>query len=260
MLRQLDSDRPDTHAIRADLAERLERRLAPLVADERLTRALVRSQLEDRHTPMLDRFDAIRPTLPDESAAALDALLADPARFVDTTMKLRTMESWERAFTIAYLSKHARCAVMGAADFGGWPINAERIGNVTEEEMPRVYSRSKLAMNVMRWQDDRGLNLKPFEITASGTACLCAHRAGLDELWKPGEEIASFEGPAQALETARELLQCDARRRAIAEAGRVRTLSCHTWAKRSDQIAAAVRTISPKPAAAPTPDRDTLSA
>jgi len=92
----------------------------------------------------------------------------------------------------------------------------------------------------MRWQDDIGLNIKAAEITASGTACLCARRVGLDELWGP-EEIASFDGPGEAAERASELLSNPSALETLAEAGRERTLRDHTWANRAASIVAGAR-------------------
>ncbi|MEM0984314.1 MAG: glycosyltransferase [Planctomycetota bacterium] len=243
MLRELESDAPDIEMIRRSVADRVRLKLTKHLGDRPIANALVDAQLENRHAPVLDKIESIRPSLSEESTAVLDRLLSDPARFIDNTARLRAIENWERAFTLAYLSNRLGCAVMGGADFGDWPIRAERLGNVPEAEMPRVYSRSRLALNVMRWQDDQGLNLKPFEITASGAACLCTNRAGLSDIWTPDEEIAAFDTPADALDTARRLLDGPDERARIAEAGRVRTLSSHTWARRSDQIAAAVRRV-----------------
>ena len=237
MLRELESDDPDTDAIRRDQADRLRPRLAGLVRDPVLADAMIDSQLEDRHRPVLERLEAIETTLDGEPAQALRDLLRAPARFADATMALRTVENWERAFITAYLSQRFGCALMGSGGFPGWPIRAERLGEVPEADMPRVYARSRLALNVMRWQDDAGLNVKPFEITASGAACLCARRSGLGSLWLPGVEIADFEGPHEAVRVARELIADDARRVALAEAGLARTRSEHTWARRSEQLA-----------------------
>ena len=73
------------------------------------------------------------------------------------------------------------------------------------------------------------MNLKPFEITASGAACLCAWRAGFDDCFKKGEEAVSFRSPTEAAGKARELLESPATLAAIAERGHARTLADHTW-------------------------------
>ena len=115
------------------------------------------------------------------------------------------------------------------------------IGPVPYDAMSGVYARGRLALNVMRWQDDVGLNLKPLEITASGVPCLCERRAGLDGLFEIGTEIESFDSPATLARTARVLLADEDRRVALAEAGRARTVRDHTWARWASSVCRFVR-------------------
>lgn len=237
MLEMLDSDKPDTAAIRHEQAELVRRRVMALAdrfgsearGARRLLESLVQSQLTDRHKPVLAR---LREFFHDPACrVAVGVMLSNPGLFVDVTMQMRAMESWERAFTLTYLSKRFRCAVFGggAAGLDGWGAQAVRLGPLAWPDQAAAYSRARLGLNVMRWQDDAGLNVKPYEITASGAACLCARRAGVEEVFEPGSEIAVFEGPAQAARLAGELLGDPARLERLADAGRARTLRDHTW-------------------------------
>ncbi len=242
MLEELGRDEPDCLRIREEIAGRLRpkldtytERFGGVAGVPALLDALVASQLAERDTPVLDRVERFASS-GGEIGEASRALLSDAELYVDLSMRLRVIERWERAFTFAHLAKRFRCATMGSGDLSAWGVEAHPFGEVAYNDMARVYARAKLALNVMRWQDDQGLNLKPYEITASGTACLCAERVGLDELWTPGEEIASFKGPGACTALAGELLSDDARREELAHRGRARTLASYTWAQRAQSL------------------------
>jgi hypothetical protein len=66
------------------------------------------------------------------------------------------------------------------------------------DQMSAAYARGRVGLNVMRWQDDAGINLKPLEIAASGVACASVRRVGLDGILEPVEEIETFGAPAEA--------------------------------------------------------------
>lgn len=251
-LEELDRPEPDFDRVRHAAAERLLPELDALAerAPDHLRREarealrmLARTQLARRHAPVLDRLNAIaaEPAL----RAGAEALTSDPALFVDATASVRSIESAERAFTIAYLSRHFRCAVFGSTDLSAWGFRGTALGEVAYEDQARMYSRGRIGLNAMRWQDDAGVNLKPFEISACGVPCLCARRTGLESLFTPGAEIEVFDSPADARAKAAALLADAPRRRAIAGAGRARTLRDHTWTTWAHDIA---RWNAPKPA------------
>lgn len=81
-----------------------------------------------------------------------------------------------------------------------------------------------------------GLNLKPYEITASGACLLCDRRPGFDEVFEEGVEAVGFADPAEARRRAGELIADPARARRIAEAGRARTLRDHTWTSAAPEL------------------------
>jgi spore maturation protein CgeB len=176
---------------------------------------------------MLDRLARFRADATLDPA--IDHLLSTPTLFIDATMRTRAVERAERAFTISWLSRRFSCATFGPADFSAWACRARAFGPVAYEDQPRLYSRGRFGLNVMRWQDDAGLNLKCYEITASGAACLLARRPGLEELFDPHSEVAAFDSPRHAATLARELLDSPRRLQALAESGRARTLRDHTW-------------------------------
>lgn len=248
-LRELESDDPDVGALRREAAQRVKAELDTIASQARLAddaardelraglAALLQSQIESRHVPVLDRLRAIAASGASGPAARGSAiLLADPRLYVRATMVVRGVESWERPFTAAYLSRRVRCAVFGENNLASWGFRGESLGSPPHEGQSHTYARGRIGLNLMRWQDDAGLNLKPYEISASGVACLCVRRAWLDRSFVEGREIQTFDGPREALERARALLEDGSARAAIAAAGLQRTRSEHTWKRRAAEI------------------------
>ncbi|USN99999.1 MAG: glycosyltransferase family 1 protein [Phycisphaeraceae bacterium] len=241
--RELESDDPDLDAIRRASVDEARRRMGAAAAEagdlgpgvDGLLDAWVASQIERPGTPLLDRLAVVAEKDPG-LAAPLEAVKRTPTAFVQIAEHARSIERWRRAFTIAYLSRHFNCAAFGAGDLSGWPHQAKLYGPSPYHGMSRVYGLGRIGLNAMRWQDDGGLNIKPFEITASGRACLCDRRGGLADLFEIGTEIAAFGSPGEARRVAAELLASPVKLAAMAEAGRARTLRDHTWARWADDI------------------------
>ncbi len=234
MLRELESDDPDVDAIRRSRARgvgpKLDKHAQSFGADSEAMTELFRALLDRRLGPpgvaMLDDLAALA-ALGHETA--VNRLKSDPRGFVKACTLLRSIDCWRRAFTITYLSKRMRCAVFGSMSLDGWPCEAKMLGDLAYPDMPKAYSSGRIGLNAMRWQDDIGLNLKPYEITASGACLLCDRRVGFDDVFVDGVEAASFATPGEALVKARALLDDESGRKAMAQAGRARTLRDHTW-------------------------------
>ena len=252
MVRELESDDPDVDAIRREAGDEARRRMGAALAEtgdlgvgaagEALLDRWIAAQLASPGVPLMDRLSAIAAES-DDLRRAVDAVRTKPRVFVQIAEHARCVERWRRAFTISYLSRHADCAVFGQDGLADWPHRAKQYGGVPYRELSKIYGMGRLALNVMRWQDDVGLNIKPLEITASGTACLCERRTGLDEMFElggDGAEAAAFDTPGGARRVAAELLASPERLGTMAEAGRARTLRDHTWARWADDVCAFV--------------------
>lgn len=246
MLAELDRDQPDIARIRHEQAALVRPRLAVLAdraagADRDAVLAvlhrLLALQLADRHVPMLTRLATIAAESGD-SRRGVEALTAHPELFIDATAQVRLIEAWERAFTIAFLSRRFSTLVFGECDLGPWGFRGVSLGHVPNQA--EHYQCARAGLSVMRWQDDHGLHLKPFEITASGAALLIARRAGLEHLFTPAAECEVFESPADAAARLRRLLADPARLAALAAAGRARTMRDHTWARRVPAMLASI--------------------
>lgn len=243
-LRELENEVPDMPAIRAErarLASESLRSLAATDADARVLSLLLESQLTSPHTPMLARAREIARAEP-RAAQAMSALLGDAGRWVKTTAAIRSVDQSARAFTISWLSRRCRMAVFGALS-EAWPIVATRAGEVAFEQMTEWYGRGLAGLNVMRWQDDVGVNLKPLEIGASGRVCLCARRAGIEALLDPAREVITFDTPDGALRELRALRDSPSRAAELGGAARARIERDHTWAARATILARALADV-----------------
>ncbi|HZI16996.1 MAG TPA: glycosyltransferase [Pyrinomonadaceae bacterium] len=84
-------------------------------------------------------------------------------------------------------------------------------------------------------------NMRLFEATGVGTCLLTDWKANLPEMFEPDAEVVTYRGAAECVEKVRYLLDHEAERRGIAEAGQRRTLRDHTFADRASRIDVLVR-------------------
>lgn len=244
MREELERERPDEQRIRLDVSAGVRPGLKELAgrgpgglrdAMATLLERLLDEQLADPHRGPLARLADLTQREPGLREAG-EALVGEPGLFIDATTAVRRVEWWRRAFTFAFLSRRLTCVLMGAPNLEGWGCPAHAVGHVPHEEQAATYSRARIGLSIVRWQDDVGLNIKPFEVTASGCVGLVGRRAGLSALWTPDEEIVAFDDAGDALARARALLAQPERLEAIGAAGRARTLRDHTWRTRVGEI------------------------
>ncbi len=84
-----------------------------------------------------------------------------------------------------------------------------------------------------------------FEVPGCGGFLLSGEAQELDRYYTPGQEIETFATLGQLIDKARHYLNHDDERRAVADAGHVRTLGEHTWCHRFAEIFAAAGVASP---------------
>ena len=243
MLAELERDEPNVAAIRTEQVEVVRPRLREILSDTWkspgsvdvfLDRVLA-VRMDRRDAPVLEQVSEIARTERDLAPGIL-GLLEDRNRYVKFSMTLRTMENWERAFTFVYLARHFRCATFGLSrPFTAWPGRWEHLGELPYTEQSAAYSRSWFGLNVMRWQDDVGLNLKPFEITLSGAALLQGYRSGIEKYFDASQAVV-FRTPQEARARVSRLLADSDEVRRIAVAGRTRSLAQHTWKHRIEAL------------------------
>jgi hypothetical protein len=154
-----------------------------------------------------------------------------PVYFKAATI-LFNFRTWQRHFYLAYLSKYFRVGLFG----GNW----SHVGSASQDsaqwvdfpQMPQVFARGKIALDIVGGWDEEGLTAKTFEIAACGMAMVHNDCVGLAEAFEAGKEIEVFSTPRQARQVVAELLDDPKRRAEMAEACRARFLRDHTWAHR----------------------------
>jgi hypothetical protein len=259
MLDELEKDDPDIERIRRDVASSLGPMLAETAAafDEsmrvparQLLDALVEHRLADRHSPAIAHLERAIGEKPELGSVA-NAMVQDPALYVRVTNVVRTIETWERPFLVAYLSRHFKALRLGTQRYDAWGIEGDQIEFVPYHEQSRVYARARFALNVMRWQDDCSLNSKIFEITAARCGCLQAYRRGVEACFVDGKEMLVFRTPREARERLADALASPEQAEAIIDAGHRRTLADHTWVNRMQLVTDALTGTKPPPPTVP---------
>lgn len=118
----------------------------------------------------------------------------------------------------------------------GWPN-----GRATQEEMVRVFSSSRVNLNLAASSVSPGAVFRPpanqikgrvFEVPACGGLLLTDRAPELEKYYEIGKEVVVFDGKRDLLRTVRRLLEDEPQRAAIARAGYERTVHDHTWVNR----------------------------
>ncbi|MFA6045125.1 MAG: glycosyltransferase [Phycisphaerales bacterium] len=154
-------------------------------------------------------------------------LVADARRWYPAAAALRTSVQWRRDFWLAWLARRRTVLLCGCDARAITPDQPEWARAwVDYEQQSRVYALGGCAINTNAAHDEEGCTHKPFQIAASGVACVHHASRGLAELFHEPEEIMSFAGGTallEAVDTAR------LRRGDFARAIRERAVRDHTW-------------------------------
>ena len=101
----------------------------------------------------------------------------------------------------------------------------------------KIHNASRICLNVHHPQTRLGgLNLRTFEVLASGASLLTDYIAGMDELLVPGEEVACYSSPDQVRPQVDYYLAHPDERLRISQRGRARVLREHTYHHRMKTI------------------------
>ena len=100
----------------------------------------------------------------------------------------------------------------------------------------KIYSRSRISLNVHGPHMIRGENFRVFEVAACGGVSFSTASADLESCLTPDREVVLFEGPDDLSERIDDLLSRPAELAAVAGAGRRRVLAEHTYDHRAVSI------------------------
>ncbi len=125
-----------------------------------------------------------------------------------------------------------------------WPSNLRRITHLNPKWHARFYSSSRLTLNVTR--HDMVLagyspSVRLFEAAACAATIVTDTWAGLDEFFKPGQEILVPDSSCDVVSYIRDTDHAELRR--IGERAQERVLAEHTSDRRAQQFEAAVDSV-----------------
>jgi hypothetical protein len=122
----------------------------------------------------------------------------------------------------------------------GSPLRTAWSGQAWGLDMYRIYLKSKIVVN-RHGEIASGYanNMRLYEATGSGALLVTERAPNLGDLFRDGEEVATYTSPEDLVETVRRYLADEPRRAAVAAAGQAATLSRHTFYERAaivDQV------------------------
>lgn len=120
-----------------------------------------------------------------------------------------------------------------------WPDNVDRIEHLPPADHRAFYASQRFTLNVTRADMIRrgySPSVRLFEAACCGVPIISDWWPGLDELFRPGEEILIARTPDEALHVLRSTSGTD--RRAIGHAARARILAAHTADHRAGELEA----------------------
>jgi spore maturation protein CgeB len=118
------------------------------------------------------------------------------------------------------------------------PLRRAHRGEAWGIDMYRVLAQSRIVLNRhIRFAEGYANNMRLFEATGVGALLVTEAAPNLDELFEPGREVVTYDGPSDLTDKLRHYLDHDDERLAIAAAGQARTLRDHTYAKLMRRLA-----------------------
>lgn len=131
----------------------------------------------------------------------------------------------------------ARFAVRGAnlGDLG----KAHPLPYLSFSKLREYICRSKINLCITRGAHASvyaSSSSRPFELAAMGACIVANPYAGIEEWFEPGKELIVARSPEEAVETYKDLLAHDGKRRAIGKAARERVLKQHTFRHRAHEL------------------------
>ncbi|MDT4905279.1 MAG: hypothetical protein QOH52_3295 [Pseudonocardiales bacterium] len=123
-----------------------------------------------------------------------------------------------------------------------WPDNVDRIEHLPPREHAAFYAAQRMTLNVTRAEMKRAgwsPSVRLFEAAACAVPMISDRWNGLDEIFRPGPEIAIADSADDVLDALHAMT--DDRRRAVGAAARARVLSEHTAQRRAQTLEEFVR-------------------
>ncbi len=109
-------------------------------------------------------------------------------------------------------------------------------GKANGEKVLKIYSSSKIVLNIHHPHSVEGLNTRTFDIPVCGGFELVDYKKNLERHFKIGKEIAAFKSQKDLIELIDFYLCNPELTKKIAALGRQRVLKEHTWGNRIEEL------------------------
>ncbi len=103
-------------------------------------------------------------------------------------------------------------------------------------ELPLFYPISRVNVNVTSMQMKTGINQRVFDVPACGGFVLTDSKSQIEDLFDPGKEVICYHDFDEAVDLARYYQGHDRKRQLVADRGRRRVLSEHTYVHRLSRL------------------------
>ncbi len=150
--------------------------------------------------------------------------------------ELHEAKGAERTYDVAFVgavegSHNVRRQNLKQMISGKYPNS--RFGRAWPHEMADIYARSKIVINPCA---NRDVNMRVFEVLASGALLITEDAYGLDDLFEDGKHLVVYHDDAELLDLIDHYLDDDEARESIAQSGREAVYQSHTYDHRVARI------------------------
>ncbi|MBI1189878.1 MAG: glycosyltransferase [Tepidisphaera sp.] len=175
-------------------------------------------------------LDAVWRITREEGMQAPAWLTQDARRWYAVGAAIRMQGDWRRNFWLAWLARRRTLLLCGCDARMLTPDQPEFArGWVAYDQQAKVYGLGRCVINTNAAHDEEGCTHKPFQIAASGSACVHHATRGLEDLFASPNEVLTFTRGPELLEAVGAACL---RRGDMAWAMRERAMRDHTWDKR----------------------------
>ena len=122
--------------------------------------------------------------------------------------------------------------IWGGGNYPRLNGKATVMGLVTPHEAAKIYSASKMVININHQQSIHGGNTKVFETCACGALQVTEAKMDIVKAFEPGREIVCYRAPEELREIVSYYLNHEDARQEIAHRGRARACAEHTYTHR----------------------------
>jgi spore maturation protein CgeB len=195
-----------------------------------------------------DGFENVSTQLGDEFISTLKLESNYPLagdRYLSVAEKLAYLlgreHSWqERIDVIQQLEERFCVAVYGneewQAQTGSYVGHADHF-----TEMPRIFQRSKINLNIIRSFVESGLPMRVFDVLSCGGFLVTNDKEDLHRLFTDGKDLVIYRDTRDLIEICGYYLEHDEERRAIAQQGRATLAQNHTFMQRMSDMLSTVQ-------------------